>query len=699
MHFGSMKKGERMEGSRLKALLPGLIGMLLFTVATLYGYQVLKAVVADTEARKQTRETLLHVEEVLSLLKDVESGQRGFLLTGDTTFLGPYQDARARLAPALDRLRQGLEVSRLNGAQLQSMERLIARRVAIAAGNLALRAEQAPPPMPTEAKTRLEEGKAVMDRIRVEFAGLEQDLRQRIQALDNQVRAHQIQARQAAYGMTALAGGLMLLAYALLLREQGRRVRAEQARGEAAVAEARARAQAEAQRHIVDILESLMDGFVALDRDWRYTYVNAQAGRLLGRPPEELIGRHIWTAFPEGRDQPFARAYRRVMESRQAETLEEHYAPWNRWFENRVYPTPDGIAIYFHEITDRKLAEAEARRRGAELESVFQALPDLYFRLRSDGTILDYRARRDVLYAPPEAFLGKRMQDVLPVATGELFAAKLQEAPGADGLVSFEYALPMPEGEHQFEARLACLPDTDERALVVRDITARKSDEAALRQARNDLRAFARKLDADIESERRRLSREVHDQLGQIFTALKLNLLACQPSAPLEQGRVTEFNQLLDQGIRVARRIAADLRPSMLDDLGLGPALEQYARQLGEQAGFTTEVKVTEDARLSPEHRSQLFRIAQEALTNVARHAHAGRVHIEAGPEDGHYVLALADDGLGLSGGRADGLGMLGMRERAELMSAELDVGTSRLGGLRIRVSLPVIEQGEGEGE
>src|ERR1044071_3819910 len=102
------------------------------------------------------------------------------------------------------------------------------------------------------------------------------------------------------------------------------------------------------------ILERVSDAFVALDKSWCYTYVNQHAAALFGRRPEDLIGRHIWTEFPEGVGQPFHLAYERAMAEQVVLELENYYAPWNRWFENRIYPSPDGLSIFFHEITDRK---------------------------------------------------------------------------------------------------------------------------------------------------------------------------------------------------------------------------------------------------------------------------------------------------------------------------------------------------------
>jgi PAS domain S-box-containing protein len=112
---------------------------------------------------------------------------------------------------------------------------------------------------------------------------------------------------------------------------------------------------------LANILDRVSDAFVALDKNWCYTYVNQQAASLFGRRPEDLIGQHIWTEFPEGRGQAFHLAYEKAMAEQIFIQMENYYEPWNRWFENRIYPSPEGLSIFFHEITERKLAEQEAR--------------------------------------------------------------------------------------------------------------------------------------------------------------------------------------------------------------------------------------------------------------------------------------------------------------------------------------------------
>lgn len=125
------------------------------------------------------------------------------------------------------------------------------------------------------------------------------------------------------------------------------------------------RKKADEERRLM--FERITDAFVALDRSWHYTYVNEKAGKLLGRDPTSLIGRHIWTEFPEGVGQPFHLAYEKAMAEQEPQFLEEYYPPFDRWFENHVFPGPDGLTIFFHDITERKKLEQKIQGQLGEL--------------------------------------------------------------------------------------------------------------------------------------------------------------------------------------------------------------------------------------------------------------------------------------------------------------------------------------------
>jgi PAS domain S-box-containing protein len=141
------------------------------------------------------------------------------------------------------------------------------------------------------------------------------------------------------------------------------------------------------------ILERVSDGFVALDRNWHYTYLNTEGAALLGRTPEDLIGKHIWTEFPEGIGQPFYHAYQKAVAEQKPIYLEEYYQPWNRWFENRIYPSPEGLTIFFTEITDRKLAQIALQETQVQMHIAVKA---------ANVGLWDWDLRTDKVYFSPE---------------------------------------------------------------------------------------------------------------------------------------------------------------------------------------------------------------------------------------------------------------------------------------------------------
>ncbi len=216
---------------------------------------------------------------------------------------------------------------------------------------------------------------------------------------------------------------------------------------------------------------------------------------------------------------------------------------------------------------------------------------------------------------------------------------------------------------------------------------------AELDAARTRITAFAAEQDRAIEAERRRLAREVHDQIGQVFTAVKL-IVNGLPDTALPARQAQALDQALQQGVATSRRITAELRPPLLDELGLAAALRHYLQQVVEPVGLATQLNLRDDAVLNAEQALSLFRIVQEALTNTLRHASARSVQIEGGlGADGrHYLLRVQDDGVGIAGGHArpGALGLTGMRERAAWLGGTLVLGPAAQGGTLITVTLPV---------
>ena len=213
-----------------------------------------------------------------------------------------------------------------------------------------------------------------------------------------------------------------------------------------------------------------------------------------------------------------------------------------------------------------------------------------------------------------------------------------------------------------------------------------------LSEARQRIADFAVEQERLVEAERRRISREVHDQIGAVFTGIKL-LLRGLPQGSLPGDAERALLDALDMGVVTARRIAAELRPPLIDDLGLQAALEQMLEsRVGDHAlGFAVLLKEAE--RLDSRQAMGVFRIVQEASTNVLRHSGATHFVVQGEPlEDRFYQIKMMDDGIGMGGDapRPEGLGIAGMRERAGLLGGELTIANQLQGGAMLTLRLPL---------
>lgn len=255
--------------------------------------------------------------------------------------------------------------------------------------------------------------------------------------------------------------------------------------------------------------------------------------------------------------------------------------------------------------------------------------------------------------------------------------------------------------EQRIEERTRALAAANE--LLVAENAKRADVERALRDSQKQLRALAARLETLREDERLRISREIHDELGQKLTALKLELVSAErileemPNTTADNAvleRVVEASELADEILAAVQEIAAELRPGALDKLGLGMALQSEARRFEQRTRIQCEVHLPDrEPPLSTELSVALFRIFQECLTNVARHAGAGKVVVVLEVKDDWVELRVQDNGQGIPTARAadpDSLGLLGMQERAALLGGEIVFHSGREGGTIVTARIPL---------
>jgi PAS domain S-box-containing protein len=233
-----------------------------------------------------------------------------------------------------------------------------------------------------------------------------------------------------------------------------------------------------------------------------------------------------------------------------------------------------------------------------------------------------------------------------------------------------------------------------------RDVTEQKRMVDRLRTNAEELRALSASIQAAREEERTRLARSIHDELGSAFTSLKWDLESMDKalSAPVDRvaaealrARIATMLKLADSTINTVRRIAWELRPSILDDLGLVEAIEWQVRQFESRTGIVCQwADFIDNVVFNQEQATAIFRIFQEALTNILRHADATRVDITMAQEDGEFVLAISDNGKGIAAIEKSGLGILGMRERVRLVGGTIEIHGREGAGTTIAVRVPV---------
>jgi signal transduction histidine kinase len=253
------------------------------------------------------------------------------------------------------------------------------------------------------------------------------------------------------------------------------------------------------------------------------------------------------------------------------------------------------------------------------------------------------------------------------------------------------------------EIALASLPDHGRTTvqMVLTDITERERGKREIERSRSELRRLAASLVDAREEERKRIARELHDELGQRLTALKMELSALQPPAasglatPAQQ-HLTEALAMLDDTVATVRRIATHLRPAMLDDLGLVAAIEWLARDFSRHVGVAVQLQLQledDDSGLSDTQTTALYRMVQEALTNIARHAKAKHALVSLQRDGRELVLRVQDDGVGISPDalrREGSHGLMGLRERALGLDGQLSVERAPEGGTCVTVRLPL---------
>jgi PAS domain S-box-containing protein len=238
--------------------------------------------------------------------------------------------------------------------------------------------------------------------------------------------------------------------------------------------------------------------------------------------------------------------------------------------------------------------------------------------------------------------------------------------------------------------------------VILRDVTERVRAEEALKRSRAEIRDLALAASTVREQEKSRIARELHDELGQALTALKFDVGWLRSQLGPASGEVTAklgaMQAVIDGTVAATRRISADLRPLMLDDLGLAAAAEWLVQNFTARTGIACSLAMDGDVELQDPYATAVFRVLQESLTNVSRHAQAESVDVHIERRDGEVRLTVRDDGRGFAQDaprRPNAFGLLGLRERATLLGGEAAIRSTPGRGTTVEMRLPLAARAE----
>jgi len=459
---------------------------------------------------------------------------------------------------------------------------------------------------------------------------------------------------------------------------------------------------------------------------------NNRAVELWGRAPnpgdttQRFCGSlHLYS--PDGKpvpheESPMAEVLRTGVQVRDVEIVIER--PDGSRITVQVYVVPlrsgkeelTGAVNCFQDITERKRAEEQALQNSRKIQAmsvqreeylrlVIDTIPTMAWSSAPDGVV-------DFLNKRWSDYTGLSLEQFLKEPTGPIHPEDLSKAlekwavnMATGGAYEDEMRLRRADGEYRWFL-VRTVPLRDEQGNIIKwygtsaDIEDRKRAESALQDAASQLEALTRRLVDLQESERKDLARELHDRIGQNLTALNINLNILRTTLPPQasdelRARLADSEKLIESTTAAIGNVVSELRPPMLDDHGLVLAFEWYAKQFSTRTGIAVAVRRLEPAeRLAPEMEIVLFRIAQEALNNVLKHARASRVEITLERSGSECVMSVEDDGVGYDAAerraaQRPGLGMVTMRERSQAVGGKFEVRAVAGGGTRLTVKVP----------
>src|ERR1035437_10155376 len=679
-----------MEYSKFKSLLRWVIAVPMAAFAALLLWETFD-LSRSLRWVDHTDRVLDQSGHLLILLVDMESAKRGYIATGDESSLQPYLEGTKKFNPEFQALYQLVADNQQQQQRLKDVYAGYEETEKYDSRIIALRRAGTADPTLLENQQR----KDKLDTLREKFA--------EFQNVEIELRTGRVQSAHLRWIVVLVSCLVLSLGFGVFLSVFAR-YHVQRLGTKLLQSEERWSAT----------LGSIGEAVIATDSEARVTFLNTIAASLTGWKPREALNQPIGNVLKLINEESGMTADNevlRVLKEKRILSVANHVDLVTRdgreiAVEHSAAPILAGggkvigAVLVFRDVSERRQEQGATAEQAALLELT----QDSVFVIDMDGAVQFWsRGAEAMLGYSKEQAAGKIAHELLQTEFPQPFAAIRAELmrvghwegeltkTARDGrriVVSGRWAL-------QWGKR-----DQAPRVLVINsDITQRKRGEELLILQREQLRALAERLQWVREEDRKKVARDLHDQIGQILTAIKLDMTWATRHLPDSEGevlaRLRESIQSINDGVKAVRTICSGLRPGVLDDLGLAAAIEWQASEFASRNDIHCQVSVPPvDLHLDGDRATATFRIFQECLTNVIRHAQATSVRIALTQEEEDILLVGEDDGIGFCesslSNSLGSLGLLGMKERAQFCGGDVHISSSPGNGAKVTIRVPV---------
>jgi PAS domain S-box-containing protein len=655
-----------------------------------------------SEQQAEVAHTYQVLNELNSLSANLNAGsseRRGYVMSGDRTMVANLDDLERSALASLEYLRFLTVDNSAQQQRLSELKPLVLDQIGIWRESIALKDLDAG--VDEQQQDYLRAGRERAAQITLLLSTMRDD---EVQLLNRRTDMSALVQRRFIVVLVLtylMAAAILLALFFVMASEVNRRTEAE----------ALAKENEERFRMLVSGVQDY--AIIRLDLGGRITTWNRGGERLFGYKDREIVGKPLHQLFDECDRETPARHLSNAMSVGHVQDECKHVQKDGTKFWSTVDLTllksadgqPRGYALITRDITERRRQQTEIEEKTAQLDAFFSNAPiglaiidkDLSFQ-RINGPFSKLNG------LSPEENCGCHVRDVTSELGVELESLIRQVAESGVPILNHEIKGHAPASPTTLGWWLKSFFPISREDGEVTQIGAVVQDVTALKKAENTVRWLSGRLLQSRDDERRRLARDLHDSLGQLLTAVKMNLsYLARDTVPLdERGKnaVVESRELIDTCIKETRTLSHLLHPPMLDEVGLLPAIRWFVNGFSQRSGVEVSLNLPLTLRRLPvEVEIAIFRAVQESLTNVHRHSGSSTATVRLGAENGEILLEVTDDGCGIPpqklAARQEqamiGIGILGMRERMRQLGGQMEISSANK-GTSVYVKLPLKE-------